>query len=564
MTNHARPAIGPVRGAFTTKGSTVQELIADFWYWRIRQQPRSSDDVPRVERPPGWTPDFSAEAVARYRDELAEFERRWAEARPDGSDRAAAVDHRLIGSAMARVRWELDVLRTWQRDPSFYVDQTVGVMFDLLTVRALTASRLADVRVALEAAPQVLTVARANLAGTGYREFAALTVAQLGTVDADLAATAEALALLDVAGWSDTDRTALSSAAVAAGRALVEFRSWLYQIGPSLDPARPVGREDFEWFLRSVALLPYSAHDLAGIGRMEADRAVFLELLERRRNGTPAGATPESRFADAEAQSAAEAEAETQVREFYVRRGLLSQPGYLRPYRTHLMPDHLAPIAWAGTADDLTGPSRLDQDGAAYFPTPSADLPYFYAANAHDPRAGIVHEGVHYQQLTISWRHPRPARRWYYDSCPNEGIAFYNEEMMLAAGLFDDEPRTREIICNFMRLRALRVVVDVRLAVGDFDIPTAAAFLQREVPMDAATAAHEAAFFAATPGQAMTYQVGKTQILRLLADAKAAAGADFDLQAFHDRLWREGNVPLALQRWELLDDRGELDVLDGQ
>ena len=79
--------------------------------------------------------------------------------------------------------------------------------------------------------------------------------------------------------------------------------------------------------------------------------------------------------------------------------------------------------------------------------------------------------------------------------------------------------------------------------------------------MDAATAAHEAAFFAATPGQAMTYQVGKTQILRLLADARAAAGPEFDLQAFHDRLWREGNVPLALQRWELLGDESEMQAL---
>lgn len=542
----------------------MRELIEDFWSWRVVQQPRTSDDIPRVERPPGWTPDFSAAAVARYRDELDGFERRWAALRPDDSDRAAAVDHRLIGSALARVRWELDVLRTWERDPAFYLDQTVGVVFDLLTVPALDAARLSDVRTALDATPRLLAEGRTNLATTGYREFAELAVAQLGTVDTDLAATAEALSLLDIAGWTDADQEALTDAARTAGQALVEFRSWLVEASASLPPAEPVGREDFEWFLRTVALLPYSASDLATIGRMEADRAVFLEMLERRRNDSPAGGSPEVRFSEAAAQSAAEVEAETQVRDFYVRKGLLSQPDYLRPYNTHLMPDYLAPIAWAGTADDLTGPSRLDQDGAAYFPAPSDDLPYFYAANAHDPRAGIVHEGVHYQQLTISWRHPRPARRWYYDSCPNEGIAFYNEEMMLAAGLFDDDSQSREIICNFMRLRALRVVVDVRLATGEFDIPAAAAFLEREVPMDAGSAAHEAAFFASTPGQAMTYQVGKTQILRLLADAKASAGPDFDLQAFHDRLWSEGNVPLALQRWELLDDASELDALDAK
>jgi uncharacterized protein (DUF885 family) len=133
--------------------------------------------------------------------------------------------------------------------------------------------------------------------------------------------------------------------------------------------------------------------------------------------------------------------------------------------------------------------------------------------------------------------------------------------MVLAAGLYDDAPGTREIIYNFMRLRALRVVVDVQLALGELDIEGAAGLLETAVPMDRETAREEAAFFAATPGQALTYQVGKTQILALLSDASRRDG--FSLRAFHDRLWLEGNVPIALQRWELLDDRGDLDRIDG-
>ena len=250
------------------------------------------------------------------------------------------------------------------------------------------------------------------------------------------------------------------------------------------------------------------------------------------------------------------------MRDFYRDRRILGQPDTLGHYHTSPIPDYLVPIAHLGTADDLTGPQRLDENGGAYFPPPVEGLPYFYAANAHDPRAGIIHEGAHYQQLALSWRHPNPLRRHYYDSSANEGIAFYNEEMLLAAGLFDDAPRTREIVYNFMRLRALRVVVDVRLALGELDIEGAAAVLENSVPMDRATARSEAAFFAAFPGQAMTYQVGKTQILALLADAVLAQGAEFDLQAFHDRLWLEGNVPITLQRYELLGDRSELDRID--
>jgi uncharacterized protein (DUF885 family) len=144
----------------------------------------------------------------------------------------------------------------------------------------------------------------------------------------------------------------------------------------------------------------------------------------------------------------------------------------------------------------------------------------------------------------------------------NEGIAFYNEELMLASGLFDEAPLSREIVYNFMRLRALRVEVDVRLALGDLDIAGAAAYLENVVPMDAGTAHEEAAFFAAFPGQAITYQIGKTQILALFADTLRADRTGFDLQAFHDRLWLEGNVPLSLQRWELLDDNSDLQRLD--
>jgi hypothetical protein len=538
----------------------ISTLSEEFWAWRAAQQPRSHDDLPRIGRPPGWVPDYSADAVARNRSELAGFERRLAAIDP-GTDRAAAVDARLLRSAFARVRWELDVLRIWQRQPGFYVDQTLGPVFDLLTPLKVDAARLADISRLLSTTPAVLDVGRDNLAGHAVREFAQLTVADLAHVEDDVAATVAALCALEPAGWSDADNGQLADAGGQAGRALGAFRDHLTEALPGLAAAEPVGAEDFGWFLREVAVLPYAPQELLAIGRREAERAAALELLERHRAGLPAGQRPTPRFATGAEQAAAQAEAELAVRRFYEERDLLTQPAGLRHYRTHPMPAYLAPIAWLGVADDLTGPDRLDDDGSAFFPPPGPELPYFYAANAHDPRAGIIHEGVHYQQLALSWRHPRPVRRHYYDSTANEGIAFYNEELMLRSGLFDDAPETRVVVCNFMRLRALRVVVDVQLALGEIDIEEAARVLETAVPMDRQTAREEAAFFAATPGQAMTYQVGKTQILGLLADASRQPG--FTLRGFHDRLWREGNVPIALQRWELLDDRRDLDRIDG-
>ena len=212
-----------------------------------------------------------------------------------------------------------------------------------------------------------------------------------------------------------------------------------------------------------MACVPLTVDEIADIGRREYERAAWLELLHTTRNsGLPAPELP----ADASQQVQAHAADEAAVRQFYAERGLLTQPESLRHYLTLPMPAYLEPLRFLGVSDDLTGPGRLTEDGVSYVPAPGPDLPYFYAANAHDPRAGILHEGVHYQQLALSWRHPRPVRRHYYDSGSCEGIAFYNEEMMLVSGLLDDAPHTRAAMCNFMRLRALRVSVDLGLATG--------------------------------------------------------------------------------------------------
>ena len=60
--------------------------------------------------------------------------------------------------------------------------------------------------------------------------------------------------------------------------------------------------------------------------------------------------------------------------------------------------------------------------------------------------------------------------------------------------------------------------------------------------------------FASTPGQAITYQIGKLDIIRMLSDARQKKGDAFKLQSFHDFVWLNGNLPFALQRWEMLGD----------
>ena len=333
----------------------------------------------------------------------------------------------------------------------------------------------------------------------------------------------------------------------------VNHADWLRGRLTSLHAASAVGREAYLHFLERVALVPLSPEQILAGARQELERAIAFEAIEQQRNRElPPLALPGSQADQIERQAAGEA----MLRAFCEERDLLSFPDWLRRYRNLPLPAYLAPLRGLGVTDDLTSADRLDQDGISYIPEPSADLPYFYLAMARDPRTLIAHEGVHYYQLALAWAHPDPIRRHYYDSGPNEGIAFYTEEMLLQAGLFDDSPRSREIIYSFMRLRAVRVDIDVRLALGELSIDSAAEELARRVPMDLATARQEAAMFASEPGQAISYQVGKLQIVQFLADARRAQGQRFSLRAFHDSLLVNGNVPIALQHWETLEPEG--------
>ena len=133
---------------------------------------------------------------------------------------------------------------------------------------------------------------------------------------------------------------------------------------------------------------------------------------------------------------------------------------------------------------------------------------------------------------------------------------------MLAAGLFNDAPQSQVVMYNFMKLRALRVIVDVKLAIGAIDAAQATEYLEKKVPMDHETAYEEAVFFASSPGQALTYQIGKTQIIRLFSDSIEARRSSFNMKDFHDYLWTNGNVPISLLRFEMLNDSSDLDRLN--
>src|SRR5262249_3177110 len=118
------PRAGPWQGSGMTRGlrtslfllllvspaaaaDELTTLSERFWRWRAETQPFTGDDIPRIARPAGWVPDWSAAAVAKRRTALAEFEQQW-RASPARSGVAGGGGRRRGGAAPARGAGEPD------------------------------------------------------------------------------------------------------------------------------------------------------------------------------------------------------------------------------------------------------------------------------------------------------------------------------------------------------------------------------------------------------------------------------------------------------------------------
>lgn len=545
-------------GAQTTdsprSGDSIEKLGEDIWAWRTQSAPFTGDDVPRIERA-GGRRDWSAASISRRREKLKQFESRWEKLDVATRPVHEQVDYRLLGSALARARWELDVNPRWKRDPTFYIEQTVTPVLEFIAVPGpFEEARSREILGRLDNIPSLVASAEANLKNPPA-PFAKAAIDSLSDIRAQLrtmAATIQPVTTLKPAEINDS--------ADRAAQSLEEFRRWLGELLPNCPQSIAIGREAYNFFLHKVALVPYTPEEMLAIGRLETARSVAFLAYEHERDKDAPALT---RAPNTAALVERAAKDEIAVREFLRQHEILTVPAWAQHYTFRPLPDYVRALSGFGETDDFTSATRLRESATRYVDSPSADLDFIWGATAKDPRPILLHEGVpgHYFQLALSWANEDSIRRHFYDSGPNEGLGFYCEEMMLQFGFFDDSPRTREIVYQLMLLRAIGIEIDVRMALGDFTIEQAAAYLEKHLPLGREMAMGGATMFATWPGVVSSYQMGKTDIVRFLADSKLKQGDAFRLRTFDDSLWKNGNVPVILQRWEYLGDATGIEKL---
>src|SRR5437764_4886505 len=234
----------------------LDKLAADFWTWRARYAPFNGDDVPRIERP-GGRRDWSRARIDDQRKELGEYEARWKKIDATKWPVAKQVDYRLIGSALARVRWELDINPSWRRDPTFYIGQTLTALVEALTVPApYDEARSREILTRIDNIPSIVEQGTQNLEKPPA-PFARVAMQSLENIRPHLHEMASALARSTTIKEQD-----LYAATDRAADALEKYRTSLQQLLPSLPNETALGRDAYVFFLKNVALMPYSPEEL--------------------------------------------------------------------------------------------------------------------------------------------------------------------------------------------------------------------------------------------------------------------------------------------------------------
>ena len=541
---------------------TLRSVANDYYEWQKREFPVDASDQGFHEYDERLG-DFSATAIGRRDAFVRALLARAKATNPKGWSKDDTIDLILFRSQLERPAFYSRVLHPEASNASIYTNEASNAIFSLIKkeydaprTRAIAATKR------LQKVPAMLEQGKKNLT-TPVRLYAQFAIESARSIDPLY--NDSLFAALDK-GLSASERDALVKAKDEAIRALHAYADWLEKKLPSMTAWRPMGVENYQYFVDKVLLLPMTAHDIAHVGEVELARYRGLEALLP----DPALADPDPKRAKsipANQQAFLDAyhSREQEMIDFMKAKRLVTIPAYMGPFEIRQLPEAFKPTSPGGF---MNPPGLYDKDnGGFYFiPTYNPESRNFYIRAAiEDPRPLLGHEGIpgHFLQISISNHLTDEIRRHHSDSVPTEGWALYTEEMLLREGLYPPDSAGAGQVLRLSRYRAARIGVDVNLHTGKWNFDQAVNYFMEGGGLDKESATGEAAGAATDPTQKISYMIGKVQIMRLLGRYRDLKGANFRLGQFHDELLANGGIPISVQQWILLDDPADLETVTG-
>ncbi|HEX4511790.1 MAG TPA: DUF885 domain-containing protein [Burkholderiaceae bacterium] len=476
----------------------------------------------------------------------------------------------------ADIAGRLDELLARQTDRKDYAAPAMGLVEIVFTQflhlpiagqENATASDVArawnDIIARLSAAPAYIEAAQ-KLATHPGRLFGTVGARQLAGapdfLDGALTKAAQAQLASDPAGLVrfTTARDALL-ATLARTRATLEAQA------PNWPDNYAIGKAAYDRMLRERQLLPYDSADLERMARDElahgwAEEAWLVSLAGQR--GQALGAESGGGMAPGGPALIEYYRARlAQLRQFVEQHDVLTVPAWLGQIEVVETPKFLQPVSPGAAMEPprlfsrsttgyyfITPPDSLEDAAKRLDMNEDFDSDRILSTGAHEAMPG------HFMQLSIARRHPDFIRKTRYDAAFAEGWAFYGEEMFVRLGLYGDDLDGRLYTARWERVRGARVIVDIRLATGEWTVDQAAVFFEAQTGFTKDASIAAVSGFALHPGYVVSYTVGRLQLETLLSDYQLRMGARGTLHDFHDRLLSYGTVPFAVVGPELLAD----------
>lgn len=502
-------------------------------------------------------PDYAA-VVAGLRGGLPGFQRRLEALRRDDWPVSTKVDYLVVRSEMAEIDFDLRIVRPWSRNPHFYAEEAiaaprrhVGGRYQMgpgITV-PYDAQRAEAIIAALQRTPTILDQARRLLT----EPVGEMGDAALETLT-DIRASYQEFGRVVSAHVPESHRARLVAAADAAGVAMQGYREWIAANRARMTAPYAIGRTAFEWYVRYVLMLPYTSEQLLMQAQQERDRGWAFLAMERQRNRhlPPLAPAPtNARYSEWKDAT------DVLAREWAERHELFTRPdhvGAMRHYGDGVYIEPFGPMGFPTTPWP-----KGEKREFLIAPDHPFTLNYWNSGHRVDPAVNHPHSDYpgHTFEGAVSQRATSEIRRGH--NSRGDSWCYYMEEAQLQLDFpFVNGPRVRERMYGLHIMRAERVYSVVKFADGSLPPKALAAHFMKSVPwMEPHVAErHEVWRKFTDPGQVLTYQVGRTEVYRLMGDRMKQLGDRFDFRAFHDELLATGQISVALARWEMtgLDD----------
>ncbi|MDU8884885.1 hypothetical protein RXV94_01850 [Yeosuana sp. MJ-SS3] len=323
-----------------------------------------------------------------------------------------------------------------------------------------------------------------------------------------------------------------------------ELVSWLQAKSSSKTGPSGIGKDNYTWYLQNVHLVPLTWDNEVMILKRELSRAwSSLKLEEHRNRNLPKLMDVNS--PEAYAKMADEA-AESLIN-FLDQQDIVTVKPYFDPALRKHLGDYI----------------------------PKEKRNFFAIGQHYDPRPLYSHF-YHWFELARMDNEPHkseirkePLLYNIFDS-RNEGTATAVEEMFMQAGLYDDSPRTKEIVYIMIAQRAARGLGSLYAHANEMTMEEAGGIHSEYTPRGWMKTEKELLIFEQhlylrQPGYGTSYITGKYLLENTMADyarIQELQNKPFVLKDFFDTLNSIGNIPISLANWQITGSNDHLKIIN--